>query len=154
MSILSIDVNQPRWLRNIANVQTQATQAAMKDAREFLLAEARKNASKGGYSGLTVRTGDGYRSIRTYIKETAKGSELSLGANWYMKFHNAIDKDTGITILPKNGPYLIFKTPSGGFRRVKSVHLHQRPWATDALLKTRRVYPAYLRQHLERLTHD
>ena len=124
----------------------------MQDTREYLFAEARKNASRGGYTGLTVRTGAGYRSIRTLYTEEPNGADIALTANWYMKFQNNIDKDTGITIRPKNGPYLIFKTPNGGFRRVKSVHLHQRPWATDALMKTRRMYPTYLRLYLDRLT--
>lgn len=137
----------PAWVKRLGEIPEQVTREAVADARTFLREEVRKNASKGGERGLRVRSGRLLRSIRTYLKATPNGAELSLGMAFYGWVHNR-----GAVIVPKAAPRLHFFIPGVGFRTAQRVVLPQRPFASDALEATQRAFPRYLHAALERAT--
>lgn len=143
MTRSSATLQLPRWVQRLGDLPDTITREAMHDARDFLREEARRNASKGGADGLSVRSGRLLRSIRTYLR----GNELSLGSVFYGRVQNQ-----GALIRAKQAPYLVFNIPGVGWRRAKSVRIPARPWASDALAATRAAFPKYLHAALERFT--
>ncbi|MDP9766651.1 hypothetical protein [Deinococcus enclensis] len=143
----SAELRVPAWVRRLGEIPAQVTREALADARTFLREEVRKNASKGGERGLRVRTGRLLKSIRTYLKVTDKGAELSLGMVFYGWVHNR-----GAVIVPKTAPRLHFFIPGVGWRTAMRVVLPARPFASDALEATQRAFPRYLHAALERAT--
>lgn len=53
---------------------------------------------------------------------------ISLGTIPYARIH-----EYGGTILPKNGPYLVFKTADGAWHKVKSVTMPERSYMRSSL---------------------
>jgi len=147
VSAPSATLRIPAWVKRLGTLPERIAQEALADSRDFLREEARRNASKGGARGLRVRTGRLLRSIRTYLKARPNGGELSLGMVFYGWVH-----DRGMTIRPKTGRYLHFRTPSGGWAKVRQVVLPERRFARDALDATRKQYGRYLHAALERAT--
>ena len=138
----SASMKVPASIKRLDKMPEDAAYRALNTARDYLRDEARRNASKGGPNGLRVRTGRLLRSIRTYLKATPNGGELSLGMAFYGWVH-----DRGATITPKNpGGRLRFFIPGVGFRTATKVVLPERRWARDALDATRKRYPQFLRQ--------
>lgn len=137
----------PRWVKRLGELPEQVTQEALAESRDFLREQARRNASKGGSRGLRVRSGRLLRSIRTYLKATPNGGELSLGMVFYGWVH-----DRGAVIVPKRAPRLRFFIPGVGWRTAMRVVLPERRWARDALDSTRKEFPRYLHRAIERAT--
>lgn len=140
-------LRMPAWVRRLGQVPDQVAREALAESRDYLRDAARKNASKGGANGLRVRSGRLLRSIRTYLKASPHGGELSLGMVFYGWVH-----DRGAVIKGKNGGYLRFRTPDGSWHSVRQVVLPERRWARDALEDTRQQYGRYLFRALERAT--
>lgn len=142
------ELKVPAWVRRLPSLLEEVTGDALAESRDFLRDEARRNASKGGPTGLRVRTGTLLRSIRTYLKaKPSGGGEVSLGMRFYGWVH-----DRGKVIVPKTAPYLRFRLPNGRWVSSKRVVLPERRFARDALDATRKKYPAFLRQALRRAT--
>ncbi|AWN22210.1 hypothetical protein DKM44_02305 [Deinococcus irradiatisoli] len=144
MTRSSASIKIPSWVRKLEAIPAEAAQTALTDARSFLQAEMKKNLSKGGPNGLRVRTGRLIRSVRTYLKKTPQGGELSLGMAFYGWVH-----DRGVVIEAKTPLGLRFRIPGVGWRRAIRVVLPERRFARDALDATRKVYPQYLAQALK-----
>lgn len=141
----SATLRVPAWVRRLDTLADTVTQDALEETRSFLRDEARRNATKGGPTGLKRRTGGLLGSIRTYLKKSKNGGSVSLG----MRFYGWVN-DRGAIILPKNGPYLRFQLPNGRWVSAKRVVLPERRWARDALDASAKKYPAFLRQALQR----
>jgi hypothetical protein len=138
----SATMHVPAWVKRLDKIPEEAAYKALNTSRDFLRDEARRNASRGGPNGLRVRSGRLLRSIRTYLKSTKTGGELSLGMAFYGWVH-----DRGATITPRNpGGRLRFFIPGVGFRMAARVVLPERRWARNALDATQKKYPQFLRQ--------
>jgi len=140
----SASIRIPSWVRKLDAIPAEAAQSALGEARKFLLAETKKNLSKGGSNGLRVRSGRLIRSVRTYLKKTPTGADLSLGMAFYGWVH-----DRGAVINAKTPYGLRFLIPGVGWRRAMRVMLPERRVARDALDATRKVFPQYLAQALK-----
>ena len=143
----SATLRVPAWVRRLGSLPEQVTREALAESRDFLRDKVRQNAQKGGPRGLRVRSGRLLRSIRTYLKATPQGGELSLGMAFYGWVH-----DRGAVVVPKKAGRLRFFIPGVGWRTAMRVVLPERGWARDALGETRKQYPRYLRRALERAT--
>ncbi|WP_161883851.1 hypothetical protein [Deinococcus alpinitundrae] len=143
MTRSSASIRIPAWVRKLDAIPAQAAQDALGEARKFLQAEMKKNLTKGGPSGLRVRSGRLIRSVRTYLKKTPQGGNLSLGMAFYGWVH-----DRGAVIEAKTPMGLRFRT-ARGWVRVMRVVLPERRFARDALDATRKVFPQYLAQALK-----
>lgn len=143
----SATLRMPAWVRRLGEVPDQVAREALAESRDYLRDAARKNASKGGATGLRVRTGRLLRSIRTYLRAEPHGGTLSLGMVFYGWVH-----DRGAVIKGKGGGFLRFRTPDGSWHSVRQVVLPERRWARDALEDTRQQYGRYLFRALERAT--
>ncbi|QLG11739.1 HK97 gp10 family phage protein (plasmid) [Deinococcus sp. D7000] len=131
----------PRWVKRLDKIPEEAAYKALNTSRDYLRDEARRNASKGGPNGLRVRSGRLLRSIRTYLKTTKTGGELSLGMAFYGWVH-----DRGAVIVPKKAGRLRFFIPGVGWRTAMRVVLPERRWARNAVEATQKKYPQFLRQ--------
>lgn len=140
-------LRMPAWVRRLGEIPDAVAKEALAESRDYLRDATRKNASKGGATGLRVRSGRLLRSIRTYLKASPHGGELSLGMVFYGWVH-----DRGATIRAKNGGFLRFRTPDGRWHSVRQVVLPERRWARDALDDTRQQFGRYLHRALERAT--
>ncbi|MBZ9712181.1 hypothetical protein [Deinococcus multiflagellatus] len=143
MIVIRTDAKLPRTLQRLEGAPLEATRTAMNTARDFLREEARRNVSKGGSRGLNVRSGALHRSIRTYMRPTPHGAQLSLGSLFYGLVHNK-----GMTITAKAAPMLKYYIPGVGWRQSKSVTLPRKPWADDAAKALQERFPGMLRQAL------
>ncbi|MFW2102965.1 MULTISPECIES: phage virion morphogenesis protein [Acinetobacter] len=71
--------------------------------------------------GQTLRdTGRLYNSIFAKVQ----GNKISVGTN--VKYAPILH--FGGTIKPKSGKYLVFRTPMGGWRKIKAVYIPPRPY--------------------------
>lgn len=143
----SATMTVPRWIRQLDTFGDDVAAEAMNETRDFLRDELRRNAQKGGPTGLRKRTGALLNSIRTYLKPTSGGAELTVGMKFYGWVH-----DRGAVIVAKNGPYLRFQLPNGAWVQKHSVTLPARQWATDAVQESRKRFPAFIRQAVYRRT--
>lgn len=142
---LKAELKIPQWVKRLDSLMDDVAADALSETRDFLRDELRRNATKGGPTGLTRRTGTLLQSLRTYLKATPHGAELSVGMKFYGWVHNR-----GADIVPKAGGYLRFQLPNGRWASAKAVHLPARHWVDDAVTEARRRYPQFLRQALRR----
>ena len=141
------ELRLPRWVQRLGTLPQEIVGEALEESRDFLRDKARENASKGGDRGLRVRSGRLIASLRTYLRPTSSGGELSLGVVSYGWVN-----DRGAVIRAKNAPYLRFRGMDGRWYSRKQVVIPERPWARDALEATRKEFPRYAYRALERAT--
>lgn len=134
-----------QFVRSLDTLGDDVAAEAMMETRDFLRDELRRNAQKGGPTGLNKRTGALLNSIRTYLKGSGGRAELTVGMKFYGWVH-----DRGAVIEAKNAPYLRFQLPNGAWVQTKSVTLPARNWATDAVQESRKRFPAFIRQAVHR----
>jgi phage gpG-like protein len=81
---------------------------------------------------LKAPTGNLKGSINTKIEDTKTAITASVGTSVgaipYARIH-----EYGGTILPKNGPYLVFKTPDGAWHKVTQVVMPERSYLRSSL---------------------
>ena len=143
----SASLTIPRWVQKLGTLPETVADEALAETRDSLRSALKKNASKGGPRGLNVRSGRLINSIRTYLRDTPNGGELTAGSVWYGWVHNR-----GAVITPKVSPRLRFFIPGVGWRSAMRVVLPARYWVDDALNDARKEYRRHLYKALERYT--
>ena len=143
----SATLTVPRWVKQLGTLPEEVTREALAETQDSLRSALKKNASKGGSRGLNVRSGRLINSIRTYLKATPDGAELTAGSVFYGWVHNR-----GAVITPKKAPRLRFFIPGVGWRTAMRVVLPKRPWVDDALEDARKEYRRHMVKALERYT--
>ena len=99
-----------------------------------LTAEALKTKVQGKLSGPVLKAPTGALKGSINVKDdfTTNSITSSVGVNLgsipYARIH-----EYGGTILPKNGPYLVFKTPDGAWHKVTRVVMPERSYLRSSL---------------------
>lgn len=113
-------------------VLNRITQRLAETAGESLEQTAKRNS----VSYLKRGTGALQNSINVRTNTIGSRTSARLEFLFYGQVH-----DQGMVIQAKNGGYLTFKG-SFGWRKVRSVTIPKRPWATDAVESTGTRFPA------------
>jgi phage gpG-like protein len=131
---------------------TAVVNAAFRRMVDDVVARARENVSLGR-PGLIPRTGRLRESIRKgpYKQYTPGGyGEQRVYSNLiYSRVH-----EYGATIVPKRGPYLVFRLwqfsdttePTGPWVRARRVEIPARPYLMPAARDAARNWPQYVRE--------